>query len=299
MSKKMLFVFNPHSGKAQVKQKLFFIIDSFVKGGYQVIVHPTQEKLDAKKMVKKYAKRCDVIVCSGGDGTVNEVVDGLMECEKRPLLGYIPTGTVNDFASSLKLSKNIGKAVHTVVEGDSFACDVGGFNDEYFTYIAAFGAFTDVAYETPQQTKNILGRMAYILEGMKRLGNLQSYHMKFESEEQVIEDDFIYGMITNSTSVGGFKGLSVKGVKLNDGLFEVFLVKMPRNPIELQMIINALFTGEINPDYMYSFRAGEIKVSSEIEVPWTLDGEFGGACQEARIVNYKQAIEIIVPKKNK
>lgn len=293
MSKKMLFVFNPHSGKAQVKQKLFQIVDIFVKNGYQVTVHPTQEKMDAKRMVKKFAKRSDIIVCSGGDGTINEVVDGLMECEKRPPLGYIPTGTVNDFASSLKLSKNIMKAAQAVVDGKPYPCDVGGFNDEFFTYIAAFGAFTDVAYETPQQTKNILGRMAYILEGMKRLGNLQSYHMKFEYEEQVIEDDFIFGMITNSTSIGGFKGLSGKGVKLNDGLFEVSLIKMPKNPFELQMIVNALITGEANLDYMYSFRAAKVKVSSELEVPWTLDGEFGGAWKEAEIVNYKQAIEVI------
>ena len=299
MSKRMLFIFNPHSGKAQVKQRLYEIVDYFVKDGFEVIVHPTQEKLDAKRMVKEYANQCELIVCSGGAGTVNEVVDGLMDSEIRPVLGYIPTGTVNDFATSLKLSKNIEKATIDILEGEPFACDIGGFNREYFTYVAAFGAFTDVAYETPQQTKNMLGRMAYIFEGVKRLGNLQSYLMRVEYDQGVIEDEFIFGMVTNAKSVGGFKGLSGKGVKMNDGLFEVCLIKMPKNPIELQMIINALVTREINRDYIYSFRAAQLKLFSEDVVPWTLDGEYGGSETEVLIQNYKQAIQIIRPRKHK
>jgi diacylglycerol kinase (ATP) len=293
--KKLLFIFNPWSGKAQVKQKLFDIIDRFVKAGYQVTVHPTQEKLDARNVAKKSAKKFDVIVASGGDGTMNEVVDGLMECEKRPLLGYIPTGTVNDFASSLKISKNIMKAVDGILQGKTFACDIGSFNEEYFTYVAAFGAFTDVAYQTPQQSKNMLGKMAYVLEGMKRLGNLQAYPMRVEYDGNVIEENFLFGMVTNSTSVGGFKGISGKGVKMDDGLFEVSLIKMPKNPLEMQMIINSLLTREPN-EYVHSFRSGEIHFYSETPVPWTLDGEYGGSIQQAVIHNHKQAISILTTK---
>lgn len=293
--KKLLFIFNPWSGKAQVKQKLFDIVDRFVKAGYQVTVHPTQEKLDAKNVAKKSAKKFDIIVVSGGDGTVNEVVDGLMECDKRPLLGYIPTGTVNDFASSLKLSKNIMKAVDDILQGKPFACDIGSFNEEFFTYVAAFGAFTDVAYQTPQQSKNMLGRMAYILEGMKRLGNLQPFSMRVEHDGQVVEDSFLFGMVSNSISVGGIKGLSGKGVKMDDGLFEICLIKMPKNPIELQMIINALLAKEPN-EYVYSFRSGEIHFYSEAEVPWTLDGEYGGSKKEVVIRNHMRAVSILTTK---
>jgi len=297
----MLFIYNPHSGKAQLKNQLSNIIDLFVKAGYVVTVHPTQEALDARRMAKENSGHYDLIVCSGGDGTINEVVDGVMECgaDARSVLGYIPTGTVNDFASSLKLSKNVLKAAENITVGTPFSCDIGSFNQEYFTYIAAFGLFTDVAYQTPQQTKNMLGRPAYILEGMKRLSSIKPYNMRFETDEQVIEDEFLYGMVTNSVSVGGFKGICGKHVKLDDGLFEVTLIKMPKNVIELQAIINAVIKRESNPEYMYSFRTAKLHVTSEEAVEWTLDGEFGGSEVEVWIENHKQAVQIITTPKEK
>ncbi len=298
MDQTLLFIFNPKSGKAQVKQKLFDIVDCFVKAGYQTIVHPTQEQHDARKIVRECAQKVDLIVASGGDGTINEVVDGLMELEpqKRPLLGYIPTGTVNDFASSLKLSKNILRATYDILEGQPFACDVGSFNDEFFTYVAAFGLFTDVAYETPQQSKNIFGRAAYILEGIKRLGNIQAYPMCIEYDNgAAIQDSFILGMVTNSVSIGGFKSISPNDVSLDDGLLEVTLIKQPKNPFELQMIIDALLKQNEDSEYIYLFRTSKLKITSEVEVPWTLDGEYGGTEQKITIENHHKAIRIITP----
>jgi diacylglycerol kinase (ATP) len=294
MNRKLLFVFNPHSGRAQLKNKLVGILDLFVKHGYEVTIHPTQAKLDAKQVVMERAGQYDLLVCSGGDGTMNEVVDGLMEIDPRPNLGYIPAGTVNDFASSLHISRDMMKAAELVMTGKPFACDIGGFNREYFTYVAAFGLFTDVAYQTPQQSKNMLGRMAYILEGAKRLSNIQSYHIKVEHDQGVIEDDFIFGLVTNSTSVGGFKGYRGSDVKLDDGLFEVSLIKTPANAIELQMIIGALMMKEINKDFITTFHTSRLTLTSEEEVPWTLDGEYGGTEKEVQIVNHPKAIHILV-----
>lgn len=291
--KKMLFIYNPHSGKAQLKGKLSDLIELYTKAGYQVTVHPTMGKADATTIVQKYGKKFDLVVCSGGDGTINEVVDGLMLLEKRPIVGYIPTGTVNDFAASHHLSKTIMTAAQTVLDGVPFACDVGGFNEQNFTYIAAFGLFTDVAYQTPQQSKNILGRMAYLMEGAKRLGNIQSFPMKIQADEEQTEGEFIFGMVTNSTSIGGFKGLSGKQVRLDDGLFEVILVKKPETPMDMHYILQSLMTAKPHPDYFYTKRAAHIRVESEQPVDWTLDGEFGGSETQVTIQVYHKALQIL------
>lgn len=298
--KKMLFIYNPHSGKAQLKTKLSDILELYTKGGFDVLVHPTQCKGDAAKVVEKYGKKFDLVVCSGGDGTINEVVDGLMLLDKRPMVGYIPTGTVNDFASSHRLSKTIMTAAQTVLDGMPFACDVGSFNEENFTYIAAFGLFTDVAYQTPQQIKNILGRMAYLMEGAKRLGNIQSFSMTVVADGEETSGEFIFGMVTNSTSIGGFKGLSGKQVQLDDGLFEVVLVRKPENPVEMHYIVQSLMTASPHPDFFYTKRAAEISFTSDAPVDWTLDGEYGGTEKQVLVRNHHQAIRILedIPKKS-
>lgn len=298
MGKRILFIFNPISGRAQLKNKLMEIINLFVENGCTVTVHPTQGVLDAKRIAIEEAGDYDLLVCSGGDGTVNEVVDGLMEAEKKPVLGYIPSGTVNDFASSMHIPKNMMKAAETILHGEVFPFDVGGFNEEYFSYIAAFGLFTNVAYQTPQQSKNTLGRMAYILEGAKQLFDIQSYHLLIEHDGEQLEGNYIFGLITNSTSVGGFKGYRGKDVKLDDGLFEVTLIKQPENPIELQMVITSLMKKEINTDLITSFLSSSIKITCENEVPWTLDGENGGNRKEVLIQNHQRALRIMIePKK--
>ncbi|MBC5713105.1 YegS/Rv2252/BmrU family lipid kinase [Roseburia sp. BX1005] len=294
--KKLLFIFNPYSGKAQIKNKLLEIVDIMVKAGYEVTIYPTQARADALNLVQKRAKKYDLVVCSGGDGTLDEAVSGMMLSEKKVPLGYIPAGSTNDFANSLKIPKDMVKAAKAAVSGKKFACDVGKFNDSFFIYVAAFGIFTAVSYKTSQEWKNILGHAAYILEGAKSLHEITSYHMRVEYEDQVIEDEFIYGMITNSNSVGGFKNMTGKNVLLDDGKFEVTLIRKPKNLVELNEILASLSNMIDDTDAIYSFKSDCITFYAEEKVPWTLDGEYGGNPQEVKISNQQQALEIMVKK---
>ncbi len=294
--KKLLFIFNPYSGKAQIKNKLLQIVDIMVKAGYEVTIYPTQARADALNLVQKRAKKYDLVVCSGGDGTLDEAVSGMMLSEKKVPLGYIPAGSTNDFANSLKIPKDMVKAAKAAVSGKKFACDVGKFNDSFFIYVAAFGIFTAVSYKTSQEWKNILGHAAYILEGAKSLHEITSYHMRVEYEDQVIEDEFIYGMITNSNSVGGFKNMTGKNVLLDDGKFEVTLIRKPKNLVELNEILASLSNMIDDTDAIYSFKSDCITFYAEEKVPWTLDGEYGGNPQEVKISNQQQALEIMVKK---
>lgn len=291
--KKLLFVVNGHSGKGQIKNKLLDIIDIMIKEGYHVQVHTTQEREDATKVVREQAKYYDLVVCSGGDGTLDEAVTGMMQSEVRTPLGYIPAGSTNDFANSLEIPKDMIQAAKTAVLGVPFSCDVGEFNGDYFIYVAAFGIFTDVSYATSQELKNALGHVAYILEGAKRLHTIKSYHMRVEYDGNEIEGDFLLGMITNSTSVGGFKNMTGKDVKLDDGLFEVTLIHKPKNIIELNTIIASLTNLKDETDLIDSFRADSVKFYSEEEIPWTLDGEFGGDHKEVQIKDHCKAVDIM------
>ena len=294
MRKKLLFIFNPRSGKGQTKNKLYDIIDVFVKGGYEVIVHPTQGERDAAKKAYEMAEVVDMIVCAGGDGTLDEVVTGIMKTGIRVPFGYIPAGSTNDFASSLGIAKDMVKAAKDIVEGSLFPFDVGDFNGGTFVYIAAFGLFTDVSYQTDQTMKNTLGHLAYLMEGTKRIFDVKSYYMKVEADGQFYEGNYLYGMITNSNSVGGFRNLVGNGVLVNDGLFEVTLIKQPKNPLELSEIVTALMTSFDNTDLIDSFKAERIALHALEEVSWTLDGEFGGTFKEVVIENKKQAMDIII-----
>ena len=294
--KKLLFIFNPYSGKGQIKNKLLGILDLFVKAGYRVEVHPTQAPQDAREVVAKRAGSYDLVVCSGGDGTLDEVVSGMMrrQEQERVAIGYIPAGSTNDFANSLKLPKGMGKTARTAVEGSVFPCDVGNMNGKYFVYIAAFGIFTEVSYGTSQQWKNLLGHAAYLLEGAKSLGSVKSCSMHVECTGESFEGEFIFGMITNSTSVGGFKGMTGKDVLLDDGLFEVTLIQKPRNPIELAEILRCLTTGVDDTELIYSTKTDRIRLTSPELVPWTMDGEYGGDHTEVEIHNERQAVNIMV-----
>ncbi len=301
--KKALFILNPHSGKGLIKNHLLEIVDVLVKDGYEVTVYPTQGRGDASRAMRERRKSYELIVCSGGDGTLDEIVTGMMQSGFKTTIGYIPAGSTNDFANSLKIPSTMKKAAETVVNGTVFSCDVGRFNEDVFVYIAAFGLFTEVSYGTPQEMKNMLGHLAYILEGVKHLQNIKPYRLKVTSvsengETTVIEDNFIYGMVTNSYSVGGFKSIAgnvFKGrIALDDGLFEVTLIKMPKNPMELNSILAALAIQNIDTQYMYSFKSGRLVIESEEEVAWTLDGEFGGAHKAVTLTNEKRAMDIMV-----
>lgn len=296
MSKKLFFVFNPLSGKAQIKNNLLKIINTFAKNGWTVTVHPTQCVNDAYNTIKAQAHLYDLLVIAGGDGTLNEGIQALMSLAptKRPAVGYIPTGTTNDFASNLRIPKNMSKAAENIMSGHAFGCDIGAFNDKNFVYVAAFGAFTDVAYETPQQNKNLFGQTAYILEGIKKLPNLKSKHVKIKSPEIEIEDDFIFGMVSNTNSVGGFKAGKAFRAELNDGLFEVVLIRNPKNMIERQEVLTNLLTQELTSDAFCVFKTNNISITSDEPIQWTLDGEFGGNCENTNIRIENEAITFII-----
>lgn len=288
----MLFVFNPKAGKGKIKTHLLDIVDIFSSHDYEIIIRSTQAPRDAYEKAKEYANSVDMIVCSGGDGTLDEVVTGIMEAESSVPIGYIPAGSTNDFANSLFMPKNMTKVAEMIMEEELYHCDIGRFNQKTFAYVAAFGLFTDVSYETDQDLKNVLGHVAYVLEGVKRLFDIKSYHMKVTSDEVQAEDDFIVGMITNSRSVGGFKNLTGKNVDMNDGLFEVTLIAHPKNPLQLQEIITALVMAEDNTDLIYSFKTKKLTIESDEEVPWTLDGEFGGDHSHVDIENRHKALNL-------
>lgn len=290
---KLLFVFNPKSGKGLIKDHLVNIVDIMVKAGYEVTIYTTQSQGDAISKVKEDAHKYDLVVCSGGDGTLDEVVTGMEQSEVNVPIGYIPAGSTNDFANSLGIPKEMEKAAEVAVSGTQFPCDVGAFNGDTFVYVAAFGLFTEVSYQTSQQMKNILGHVAYLLEGVKRVFDIKTFKMKVEYGDQIIEEEFIYGMVTNSRSVGGFKGIAGADVELDDGVFEVTLIKAPKNPIELSQIIGGLTNRDKETNLIYSFKADEIHVTSEEAVSWTLDGEFGGEHTDLIIRNLNKKITIM------
>ncbi|MCI8342778.1 MAG: diacylglycerol kinase family lipid kinase [Firmicutes bacterium] len=295
MASGILFVFNPCSGKGTLKSRLFEIVDMLSKNGFMVMVCPTAQRGDGRKIVAKHGKRFRTLLISGGDGTLNECISGLLEIpkERRPVVGYIPSGSTNDFASSLKIPKKLMLAVEMVIKGKLSSIDMGMLNKLCFVYIAAFGAFTDVAYGTPQNVKNYLGHMAYILEGIKRLPNLKSCTLRVEHDGCVMEGEFIFGMITNSYFVGGLKAYKSHDVDLADGKFECVFIKAPQTPMQLQSIITGLLMMDFSSEEFYVFKSGKLSVKSREAIDWTVDGEYGGRYNSVEIRNVNKAYKII------
>ncbi len=297
--KKMYFIVNLIAGKAMIAKKLGRIIDEFVKADYEVTVHTTQSSDDVAK-VTQYACESgfDLIVCAGGDGTLSNCLQAMMRSEKKLPLGYIPAGTTNDFAKGLNIPKDTMAAVRQIIEGTPMPQDVGGFNDDYFTYIVAFGAFTSITYETSQQIKNIFGHSAYVLNALLQLTNIHATPMRIEYDDRVIEDEFVFGMVSNTASVAGL--FSVNDFKLDDGVFEVLLIKKPANPLQLQQILHSLLNmrEDIDKDYIKFFRTNKITFTcvGDETVSWTRDGEFGGDSRVNTIFNYNKAVSFIVGK---
>ena len=288
--KKLLLIINPHAGRGAMSGKIIPCVSTMQQAGYDVTIYITQGAQDATRVVRERAAGFDRIVCAGGDGTLNETVTGMMQSPVRPPLGYLPAGTTNDFALSLGIPRTPVDAAAVSVGEPLQALDIGQFNERYFNYIAAFGVFTEVSYATPQQSKNVFGRAAYIMEGVKALTNIKEHHIRISSAEMTLEDDFIFGMVSNSISVGGFKALTPDGVALDDGLYEVLLVYPVENPMELQWLVNDLLTRNTESNRFVYFRTAHISFSAQEEVPWTLDGEFGGATRQAEITNHSRAV---------
>ena len=292
--KKLLFIFNPISGKGLVKNKVYEIIDIFTKAGYASFVHPTQRAGEAIEKVQEFAPIVDLIVCSGGDGTLDEVITGLYKGKFSLPVGYIPAGSTNDFANSLSISKDPLQAAKDIVEGKVYHCDLGLFNGNPFVYVAAFGAFTEVSYNTNQDLKNALGHLAYILEGAKQLTNIPSFWLKASADGFSAEGEYIFGMVTNSKSVGGFKNLVGENVELDDGRFEVTLIRKPKNPLEWQEVLASLASLVDETDLIDTLKVEWLSIESAENIPWTLDGEFGGEHRFSRIDAIKGGISLIV-----
>lgn len=295
--KRMLFVYNPMAGKEQIRNKLSDIIQVFCRAGFEITIFATQGREDATRVVAEKGMDYDYVVCSGGDGTMNEVAAGLMQLENRPVCGYIPAGTVNDFASTLKIPRIMKKAAELITQGSVFKCDMGQFNDRYFTYVSGFGAFTEVSYQTPQEMKNALGKAAYFIEALKHITEIKVHRMKVEYDDVVIEDDFILGLVSNSVSVAGYKAYSKMNIMMDDGLFEVLFIRSIRNPLELQAALNALITRKFDCERILQFSTSRLAITSEDDVQWTLDGEDGGICKQVTMINHQYALPILCDKR--
>lgn len=294
--KKMLVLFNPSSGKSMIRQELWQVVDIFVKGGYDVTVYPTQRRYDAHDVVIERSKEFDVIAACGGDGTLSEAIQGLVELpeNERVTLGYIPCGSTNDFGASLEIPFDIPKAAELIVNGIPLSCDCGLINSKPYLYISAFGTFTDVPYATPQKLKNQFGHAAYIMEAVRRISSYSYYHIKVESEEVNIEDDFIVGFVSNTTSIGGMKSRFEYVPLLNDGLFECILLKKPNSPAEVQGILSAIVTSDLDCPNVVRFTTRDITFTCTEPVQWTTDGEDGGSFKKTHIQVVPSAYRIIV-----
>lgn len=293
--KRMLFIYNPRSGKGVVREQLSYIIEEFSKEDYEIVVHPTIGPRDATRITQEFGDSFNLIVCSGGDGTLDEVVTGMQTGRFTRPLGYIPAGSTNDYAASLGIPRKMTRAARAILEGNVYQCDLGRLNDSYFVYVAAFGAFVEVSYDTPQDMKNLLGHAAYVIKAMQSLNTLKAYHLRYESAEGSGEGDFLYGMITNSDSVGGFKGITGRDVTLNDGVFEVNLIRMPALAVEYPAIVNSLLNKTPNKNIV-TLKTARIEFWMDEPVSWTRDGEFGGKRKHTVVENIPRAIPIIIPK---
>ena len=301
--KKMLFIVNPKAGKKGINDHINRILDIFIRSGYNVEYHPTKGPNDAAEYVEKTGGAYDVIVCAGGDGTLDDTVTVLMKLYDKgvrlPALGYIPCGSTNDYARSLKLSKNPIKAARDIVSGTPCPVDVGMMGSSNFIYITAFGLFTDISYSTPQKLKNLIGHTAYILEAVKCLFRIETVSLKAKVDDEVVTGDFWYGQITNSRSVGGFRAIGVKEMSFSDGKFECLLIRKPKNLLQLIAILWSIATNKMNPKYIYKRKASKVTVISRKPVAWTTDGEFGGIFKRLVIQNRKRAISIILKDKSR
>ena len=292
--KKLLLILNPCSGKKKASHALADVVNVFNRGGYDVTVYITAARGDATKVVEQRAPEFDLVVCAGGDGTFNETISGLLAGGHDTPIGYLPAGSTNDFASSLHLSKNLVEAAHDIVEGTPRRLDVGRFNDRYFSYVASFGAFTRASYATSQNVKNALGHLAYILSGIKELAYIRSRRLRFTLDDgRVLEDEYIFGAISNSTSVAGILTLSEDLVDMNDGVFELLLVRKPENLLELNDCVLALTTQDYHTPMLTFTSARSVEIEAPEDMDWTLDGEREPGSAHCRAENLHDAIRIV------
>ncbi len=293
---KLFLVVNPKSGRAMAKSKLLGIVSTLTEGGYSVTVYPTTCKNDATRVISELGQEYKTIVCCGGDGTLNEVITGMMNNKNKYRLGYIPLGTLNEWSSSLKISRNSIKAAEDIISGDTVALDVGRINDSYFAYTASFGAFTSASYSVPQDVKNILGQSAYFFEGIKSISTIKPQKISFNIDGREVSGNFIFGSISNSLSMGGIIKLDRNTVKLDDGLFEIILIENPESLADFNDILDGILKQDYKRKNILPFTARRIEITNCENVDWTLDGEYFKGTKNIVIENVNKAIDFILPK---
>lgn len=290
--KKLLFLINPVTAKTALSPYLIDIIDIFEKGGYDVTIHVTKRKNDTREITEAIASAYDIVVCSGGDGTLNETVSGVIGLQKKPRIGYIPAGTTNDFALSWGIPKKPLDAARSIVSTEPVPTDVSIFCGRPFVYVVAFGAFTEVSYQTPQQLKQSLGRTAYIFEGIKSLGTIRPWRLKIEHDNGTVEGEFFYGMISNTRRVGGFELKMKNAISIFDGLMEVILVRKPEKPADNAKMLGAVLAQDTQSEYITFAHTKNIRFTSDEDLPWTVDGENGGIVKSGEVSILEHAIEL-------
>ena len=296
MEQRVLLMVNPMAGRQKIRNELLYVVDTLTKAGYETIIYTTQGKDATRDLLAEKDSQFDRVICCGGDGTFNEILSTTMHWNKRPILGYIPAGTTNDFAAGLKLPSDIREAAMNIVRGTPHTVDAGLFNTSYFSYVASFGAFTETSYSTPQNFKNALGHLAYILEGIKEIPAFTSYTVCVEADGQIYKDSYIFGAVSNARSVGGILKISDSLVDLNDGVFEVMMIKMPKTLMDLSAIVTSLTSLnplKYDPSMFLFLQTKELKITFEQEMVWSLDGERVSGGKEARIACIKDAFKIL------
>lgn len=296
MEQRVLLMVNPMAGRQKIRNELLYVVDTLTKAGYETIIYTTQGKDATRDLLAEKDSQFDRVICCGGDGTFNEILSATMHWNKRPILGYIPAGTTNDFAAGLKLPSDIREAAMNIVRGTPHTVDAGLFNMSYFSYVASFGAFTETSYSTPQNFKNALGHLAYILEGIKEIPAFTSYTVCVEADGQIYKDSYIFGAVSNARSVGGILKISDSLVDLNDGVFEVMMIKMPKTLMDLSAIVTSLTSLnplKYDPSMFLFLQTKELKITFEQEMVWSLDGERVSGGKEARIACIKDAFKIL------
>lgn len=289
----LLLILNPAAGTRSARRLLPEIIAMFTNYGYACLTFVTEQRGDATRFVEQYGDRAGKIVCIGGDGTFNETVTGLLRAGLRVPVGYIPAGSTNDFANSLHLPSDILEAARNIVEGEPVTLDAGRFRERYFAYVASFGAFTRASYETPQNVKNALGHLAYILEGMKDLPTIRPERVKLVANGEVFEDDYLFGAVSNSTSLGGILTLPQETVDMNDGMFEIMLVHMPKTAAELNEILTAVTSKQYRCGMIDFIRTSRAEVFASSAMDWSLDGEREKGCEHIVIENVRDALRLL------
>lgn len=276
------------------KTALFDMVNTFCKNGYSVNVSVTQYPAHGRKIAKENADKYDILVCCGGDGSLNDVINGIIDSGCNVPLGYIPAGSTNDFAAATGLSSNPQEAAENICKGSPKGIDIGDFEGRYFSYIASFGAFTATSYQTPQSTKNALGHFAYVIEGIKDIGSIKPYNVKITADGNVFEGNYIFGAITNTTSIGGLLKFDSSLVFMDDGLFEVLLVKFPTTPIELHQIVYGLTYSDFENNSSFEFfKASAITLECSECFDWTLDGEHQSGKNKVEIFNVNNGIQLM------